>query len=222
MNTFFLGEVYDIIPTPTGIVFSYCKEKTKENIIIGYKMITFETGVMVDIAKNVYLMSKFGSNYAAASNLCANYITAKTILLPQSKVFVCSAKGDAYIVDSSGQTVWNGRFTYKDAAPSDIAVFEDSFVAAFKKYNALIKFNMNTFREELRIGGQVSPFNRPNSIFIENSSAFVASTGDKRIIKIDLKNFENEIYLRTKEPVYSYTKVKDYEFLLLKSGLYML
>ena len=72
MNTVFSGEVYEVVPTPTGIVFSYCKDKTKENIIIGYKMITFETGIMVDIAKNVYLLSKFGSNYAVSSNLCSN------------------------------------------------------------------------------------------------------------------------------------------------------
>lgn len=222
MNTVFSGEVYDVIPTPTGIVFSYCKDKTKENIIIGYKMITFETGIMVDIAKNVYLLSKFGSNYAVSSNLCSNYITAKTIVLPQGKVFVCSSKGEANIVDAAGNVIWNGMFAYKGAAPSDIAVFKDSFYAVFKKYNALIKFNMVTFREELRIGGAVSPFNRPNGLYIEDSYAFVASTGDKRVVKLNLENYESEIYVRLKEPVYYYTKVKDFEFVLLKSGLYML
>ena len=44
MKQIFSGEVFEVLPTSNGIIFSYCKEVAEENIIVAYKMISFENG----------------------------------------------------------------------------------------------------------------------------------------------------------------------------------
>jgi len=39
MERIFAGEVYDIVPQPNSIIFSYCKEKKDNCVVVGYKML---------------------------------------------------------------------------------------------------------------------------------------------------------------------------------------
>ena len=86
MKKIFSGRVFDVLPLSDGIIFSYCKDVIDENTIVSYKMISFENGHFTDVARNIYLLTKFGNNYKATAMFCGNYITAKSIVLPNSKV----------------------------------------------------------------------------------------------------------------------------------------
>ena len=55
MKEIFSGEVYEILPTTNGIIFSYCNEILDENVVVAYKMISFDNGRFTNIAKNIYL-----------------------------------------------------------------------------------------------------------------------------------------------------------------------
>lgn len=222
MKTIFKGEVYDIIPMANGFVFAYAKAKTEENVVVSYKMVSFESGVATDVARNIYLLSKFGSNYHQAVTFAENHITTFALPLQNGKVFTCTAQGNAYLLDDEGQLLWSGELKYKGKAPSSIAMHKNSLWACFKDQNALLRFNIATMREELRIGGKVSPLNAPTGIFIDGDTAVITSFGDRKLVKIDLNSYTVSDYKEFEEPIYNYVKVKSFELALLESGLYLL
>jgi len=44
MKRIFEGQVYEILPLSNGIIFSYCKEIIDQNVVVSFKMLSFETG----------------------------------------------------------------------------------------------------------------------------------------------------------------------------------
>ena len=224
MERIFAGEVYDLVPQANGLVFSHRKETVGDNewIVVNYKMISFDTGRMTDVAANIYQLSKFGSNYRAVVSLCDNYIRARALVLPSSRVLLTEMNGNATLFDSDGSPVWHGDVLYRGGAPADIAAYKNSIWASFPKANVLLRFNPATMREELRIGGINSPFNSPHDIFVDGDVAVVCSTGSNKLIQVDLRSYAVSDYMEFSEPVYSYAHIQKYEFVLLESGIYVL
>lgn len=223
MEQIFAGEVYDIIPQSNSIIFSYCRAAADNKVAVFYKMYSTESQLVDDVTGPVYLISKFGSNYPVAATLCRNYILAKSVTLPNGRVFVCSDEGDASLLDGNGNVIWSGEFKYRDQAPSGIAVYKNSLWCCFSKAGVIIRFNPSTMREELRIGGTASsPFDRPRSIFIDGETAVISNVGSRKLIRIDLNNYTVEEMHEFSEAVYSYVKIKDCELVLLESGVYKL
>ncbi len=222
MKRLFEGEIYEVVPQSNGIVFSYCKSVIDEKILVAYKMISVDTGIITDVAKNIYLLAKFGSNYRAAAMQCNNYITAKSLVLPSGKVFLCSDNGRASLVDADGTAIWTGELKYRGMAPSDMAIYKNSLWACYSDAGVLLRFNLNTMREELRIGGSRSPFEKPRSIFIDGDNAIIAGTGSSKLLNVDLSSYTVSDYKEFSEPVYGYVKIKNFEFVLMESGLYVM
>ena len=222
MERIFSGEVYDIVPQAGGLVFSHRKEAVGEWLVINYKMISFDTGRMTDVAANIYQLSKFGSNYRAVVALCSNYIKARALVLPSTRVLLSEENGAATLFDSDGVPVWQGDMLYRGNAPSDIAAYNNAIWASYPKNNVLLRFNDSTMREELRIGGSSSPFSRPFDIFVDGDSAVISNIGSNKLVKVDLNSYTVSDYKEFTEPVYSYAHIRNYEFVLMESGLYVL
>ena len=222
MKPIFEGEVYEMLPKSDGIVFSYCRGVEDNNVTVGFKMLSFENGSLVDVAKNIYLVTKFGSNYRAAVRVCENYITSKAVVLPNDKLFIVSAGGQAYIADITGDIDWSGEIGYRNCPPNDIAFYNNALWASFANENALIRFNPNTMREELKVGGKRSPFDAPKDIFIDGATAVVCNNGSNKLIKINLDSYAVEEYKQFEERPHSYLKIGKFEFVLLDSGIYLI
>ena len=222
MKQIFAGEVYEILPTPNGIIFSYCKEVLEENVVVAYKMISFDNGRFTNIAKNIYLITKFGNNYKAVINNCDNYITTKSIVLPNGKVFLLLSDGTAKLLDNDGSPIWTGSLVYRSCTPSDILLHNDALWACYADCDVLLRYNLATMREELRIGGNRSPFDKPCDMFLEGDKAMVSNSGSNNLVQIDLKNYTIFDYESFEEPVLQYVNVRENRFVLLKSGLYLI
>ncbi len=222
MERIFAGEVYDIVAQPNSIVFSYCKESKEDHVVVGYKMLSLDNNHITDVAKNIYQLSKFGSNYRSVAALCNNYVTARALVLPTTKVFLVEDDGSATLFDTDGSPIYKGDVIYRGNTPSDIAVYKNTIWACYPKANVLLRFNLTTMREELRIGGSRSPFERPNDIFVDGDYAIISSTGSNKLIKVELSNYSVEDYKEFTEPVYGYVKLQSKEFVLMESGLYVL
>lgn len=222
MKQIFEGEVYEILPLSNGIVFSYCKEATENEVTVAYKMISFDTGRINDIAKNVYLMTKYGNNYKEIIKHCDNYITTKSIVLPSGKVFLLLNGGVAKLVDSDSTIIWQGNFNYRTFSASDIVIHKNSIWATFPDCNVLLRYNLNTMREELRIGGNKSPFQQPKSMFLEGNCVTVCNKGSQKLTQVNLESYvvlDDETF---DEEVLQYLKTELYRFVILKSGLYII
>lgn len=222
MKQVFAGEVYEMLPMSDGIVFSYCRGVEDNMVTVGFKMLSFDTGALVDVAKNIYLVTKFGNNYRTAVKVCENYITSKAVVLPNDKLFLISAEGQAYLTDILGGIDWTGEIRYRDNPPSDIAFYKNSLWASFAKENALVRFNLNTMREELKIGGKRSPFSEPRDIFAQEKGTIISNAESKKLVKIDLDSYTVEDYREFEETVHSYLSVDRFEFVLLDSGIYLI
>ena len=216
----FSGKVYDMIKKPDGLIFSYLEDVIDDSILVKFKMLDAKTGVLTDIPKNVYLIAKFGSNYKPVLDLCDNFITAKSIILPSGKLFLCDKGGNCYLLDSDLSILWNGVILYNDNPPSDIALYNNCVWASFAESNVLIRFNISTMREELRIGSSHSPFSAPKALFIEGNTAIVSNAGSKSLTKVNLDTYSVEQYYEFNRPVRCYIKEGIYEFVLLNDGIY--
>lgn len=222
MKKVFAGEVYEMLPTPNGLIFSYCKENVENNVVVAYKMIAFDTNRFTDVTKNIYMITKFGSNYKSVANNCENYITAKSLVLPNGKVFLLETDGTASLIDLDGGIIWNGTLNYRSSAPSDIILHKNSLWAAYADCNVLLRYNISTMREELRIGGNKSPFNKPRDLFIKGDEVVVSNSGSNKLIKVNLNSYTVEELDQFEESVFQYVEVGNTCFVLLSSGLYVL
>ena len=220
MRQLFGGNVYDMVKKPDGLVFSYLEDVIDGEVLIKFKMIDADTGAVTDIAKNVYLLAKFGNNYRKVIKLTANYITLKAINLPSGKLFLCDKSGACYLLDSDASVLWQGAVSYRDETPSDIALYDNCVWASFSESNVLIRFNLATMREELRIGGARSPFSSPRGVYIEGNTAIVCNAKSNCLTKVNLDTYLVEEYYGFDQKVRDYKKVGLYEFVLLESGIY--
>lgn len=223
MKQIFEGEVYEILPLTNGIMFSYCKEILSEKQInVGYKMIDFDNGRLTDVAKNAFLGTKFGPKYPELIKNSDNYITDKIIHLQNNKMLIYSKNGTLKLIDADTTVLWEGTLTYKNFNASDLILYKNSIWTCFANCDALLRFNLGTMREELRIGGSRSPFSKPRSMFLADNEAYVCNLGSKSIVKVNLENYCVSEFLDFPEEVLQYIKVDIYDFVILKSGLYML
>ncbi len=220
MEKIFEGEIYEIIAQPSGLVFTYSRGSMDEGMIIGYKMLSLDTGRLTDVIKDIYQLSKFGSAYRQVANACDNYVTSRAVILPSGRVFICNALGEMKLIDTEGECVFSGELTYRGHGPSNLVLHGNTIWASFEAENVLMRCNPATMREELRIGGARSPFDRPVDIFVEGDIAYICNAGSNKIVKINLVNYELEDYKEFDEPLLGFTRVKNFDFYLLKSGLY--
>ncbi len=222
MKQVFEGKVYEILPSSNGIIFSYCKEKLEDKIVVAYKMVSFEDGRFTDIPKNVYLMTKFGTNYKTIIDHCDNYITTKSHILPNGKVLLLLKNGTAKLIDTDSTVVWQGNLNYRDTTASDIVIHKNSIWASFADCNILLRYNLSSMREELRIGGTKSPFDKPKNMFLDGDHAIVCNKGSKSLTRVNLESYVVVQEENFEEEVSQYLKTDIYRFVILSSGLYLL
>ncbi len=221
MKQLFEGQVYEILPLANGIMFSYCKEALEEQIVVGYKMINFDNGRMTDVAKNAFLGAKYGTNYQEILKKCEHYITDRIIHLQNEKMLIYSKNGTLKLLDTDTSVIWQGTLSYRNFNASDFIIYKSALWACFPECDVMLRYNLSTMREELRIGGKTSPFSKPRSLFLENDDAYVCNIGSKKIVKVNLVDYTVSEYLEFPEEVYQYLKSDIYSFVILKSGLYM-
>lgn len=223
MELLFEGKVFEILPTSSGIIFSYLnREFENGNVEVSYKMISLDSRRITDVAKNVYMITKFGNNYKSIEKYCENYIMSKSIILPGGRVFLLHEDGQAQLVDANGELIWTGLMVYKNFTPSDMILFADGLWACFEKGNFLIRYSLTNMKEELRIGGKNSPFDGPCHLVEEDNQIVVCNKNSKKILSLDTQKYSVLEYETFEEPLEQYVNLDGYRFVILESGLYVL
>ena len=222
MKKIFDGKIYEVLPKSDGIIFPYQKAVIDDGDVVWYKMLSFENSSISDVSEMAFWNIKFGTNYSIALKLCKNFVSVKSIILPNGRLFLCDENGQAYIIDNDGLINIAGELKYRDELPSGIAIHKNCIWASFYESNVLIRFNINTLRVELRIGGKSSPFNNPKGIFVDSGIAYVCNKGSQNIVKVDLESYSVEEAYAFEEGVHSFVKSGKYSFALLDTGLYLL
>ncbi len=223
MTKIFEGDVLHIIPADNRIIVAYAEERNDTQMTVAFKMLSFDDDKNTNVAKNIYQLSKFGANYRSYCIQVQNYFTCKNIIFPSEKMMVLEADGTVELLDTDASFIWAGKLLYKNSPPSAIAVFENKLWATFPQHNVLVRYNINTMREELRIGGGVSsPFSSPCDIFIKDEYAYISNTGSFQILKVNLNTYSLEVYEEFTEPVKQYLEVENRRFAVTNDGVYKL
>lgn len=223
-----MEKIYDasalcIVPLSDGLVFAYCQEIVDDQMTVAYKTVSFETGAITNVTSDFFSIAKFGTKYRSYLLQVQNPVTCKTLYLPNGNVLLCDDKGDAKIIKDDITTVWSGSFVHAGNPVSSMAVDGGALWCSYKDSGIVVKYNLRNMRDELRLGGGRNPvISSPKGIWCQDSVMRLCDCDAGKIYEIDLKNYSMKLYREFGEPVHQYAKIKQYEFVLLDSGIYLL
>ena len=215
-------KVFSLHALPDGFLYSYLIEEMEGQIKVGYKMVSFSGGKISNVTKNIYMLTKFGNAYKYFDSKIKNYLTCFALPLENGDCFVLEKDGSATLFGADGEESWKGSLLYKKTAPGGLAVSGDSLWISFSDANVLIRYDLKTLRQELRIGGEHSPFSYPTGLFPGGSKLFICSGKDNCIWKMDTSTYATEMYYPFEESVKDYQFITKYEIAVLESGIYLL
>ena len=223
MKTLFEGQVVDVILVENGLIICYVCSKEQDTVTVAYKMVTFADGKFTFVLRSLYELSKFGSNSKEFLRHIKNHITSRSLALSSGKHFILERDGEGKLIDIDGECVWTGNLSYRGNAPSGMAVSNRSLWTCYKDSSVLIRMNLLTMKEELRIGGgATSPFNNPVDLFIDGNDIYVCNSGSNSVVRVNLNTYAAETYRQFDSPVYRFIKNDGYEFAVLDTGIYLL
>ncbi len=223
MKVVFEGEIIDVISVEKGLVIAYVLDKDEQQITVAYKMVTFENGKIINVQKSMYELSKFGANYRKISQFVKNHLSCKAVMLPNGKIFILENDGSAKLLDADAQEIWTGSLEYRGETPSGIAINTRSVWSCFKERSVLMRMNLISMREELRIGGgEASPFDGPIDMFADGDNIYVCNKNSNNVMRVDTNSFVTEEYKKFNHPVRQFIKNGVYEFAVLDTGVYLL
>ena len=225
MKQLFSEQIFDIIEVDYGFIVVYKRAEVDDKIVVSYKSVSLDDGVVTQRTRTDYEFFKYGDNYAKLSFTSGNFVNNNCVKLANGNYFAVSINGEAKIIDSEGNTEWEGTIKYKNSGPSSIACYEHTLWASFAEQNALIRFNLRTMREELRIGGSVdSAFSAPKGMWVDEPAGklIVCNATGKNILEVNMKTYTVVERAVFEQAVHKYLRIGEKEFVILESGLYML
>lgn len=225
MKKLFSDDIYDILDFDGGFIVVYRRNEVEDKIVVSYKSVRLDDGTVSSRTRADYEFIKFGEVYPKVGLQSSEFITCSCAKLDGGGVFIVTKEGDAKIVDRDGFTEWQGTIRYKDCGPSAVAHEGHTLWASFPDRNALIRFNLRTMREELRIGGSNdSSFSGPKGLWINEPEGqlVVCNSKARNILEVNMKTYTVRERASFDEPVHRYIRVDGREFAVLDSGLYLL
>lgn len=222
-----MQKIYDqtamnILPVPNGFIIAACREALEKKMVVMYKLVSFEESNISPVTKSVYMYAKFGEDYKSYEMQLNQPFYWRTHTLPGGRIFAVHPNGEVRVFDKQACTEWQGTMKYKDSGPADIAVDGNSIWASFPDNNAIIRFNLRTMREELRIGGSNSAFASPEGLWINGESLMVCNSASHKLWQVNLKSYTVHEYASFDVPIHQYMKFGPYEIVRLDSGVYKL
>lgn len=214
--------VFSLHPLPDGFLYSHLIKQGEGKVKVGFKMASFEKGVVTKVTKSIFMLSKFGANYKFFADKLKNYITCHAFPFDDGRTLVIDTDGLGVVYGEDGQELWSESFVYYDAAPSCSAVSGTTLWLCYKELSTIIKYDLKMLRQELRIGGANAPFKKPCGLFPAGTKLFVCSEENKSILKLDCITYHTENYFELDEVINDYKFINKSEIVVTKSGIYML
>ncbi|MGN1080913.1 MAG: hypothetical protein ACI4QV_02365, partial [Acutalibacteraceae bacterium] len=151
------------------------------------------------------------------------YINTHILNLPLRKQLVIYPDGKAEIYDNFSTVQGVCDFNFNDEAPSYAVSAPDCIWMSYSKNACVIKYSIENFSREFRIGGKESGnFGCPEGIYADGGHLLVCDSEKQKILRVDLKEFDISDYYVFDEPVRGFFKYKTDDIAFLDSGAYIL
>lgn len=225
MKKLFADDIYDILEYYGGFIFVYRRTEVQDKVVVSYKSVRLDSGAVAQRTRQDYNYIKFGDVDPTHGMLPSEAITCSTVKLENGSVLIVNRNGNAKILSLNGDLEWQGIIKYKDCGPASIAQYGYTLWASFPEHNALIRFNLRTMREELRIGGsRDSSFAGPEGLWVNEDEGLLMVCNSKanNILEVNMKTYAVRERASFQEPVHRYMRIDKKELVVLNSGLYLL
>lgn len=223
MQKLFNADLLDIIPAERGFVYA-CKEILPD----GEEAAAFYNyNQEIDIFEKVpvlsYINAKFGENSADIARRLGDFISCTYVGLTNSTKAVSYPDGELKIIDSIGTVISESKVEYFDNPAVSPAVHGTDLWFVVPDSNAIINYSPKHNRIEFRIGSpKEKAFCHPINISVHDNKLFICNAYSYKIKTIGLENYDVSDYCVFNEPVFKYFRVKDTEYVVLRSGVYSL
>lgn len=152
-----------------------------------------------------------------------DHISCDTARLYNGGLFLIYSSGETGLYDDEGALVRTGVIRYRNAPARD-AVADDKYIwSVVPEQNLILKYSATQNHVLMRIGGPSSDaFSSPCSITADDDHLYVCNPGSNKINRVDLTDYSVTDFKRFDEPVYQYIVSEGREFVVLRSGVYLL
>lgn len=226
MKQIFGKGALSIAPCNRGFVFAEVHktvENDKEKNVIAFNQHSFDTGITNPITKSAYLNNIFLNHSDFLKEKIGDYINIITVFTPNFGVITLSPNGIARVYDYNCRFKWKGSLKYKGYAPADAVIHGDSLWCSYPDSNTLIRYNVNSMRQEFKISSGVGDdLVEPYGLFISEESLIITSQTKGLVQKMSLEDYKLETIYNLDEPVKKYVKADSNEIILTESGIYRL
>ena len=216
--------IIDIVPFTYGFV--YAKKETDENgnVRAAFYCFNAQTQKVEAVRRSGYLHTKFGENFEKISQIVGNFIFCDCATLPTTgETVALFPESKMYFIDNDGSLIWDEELCYRESPVKGLAADDDCVWCVVPEKNAIVRFSPGAKKVYIRIGGNESTtFDDPVGVSKVGNALFVCCGNSKKIRKIDLQTYSIKDYRMFDEAVYKYFRVLGKEYVLLKSGFYML
>ncbi len=223
LNKIYDENVEEIVAVPDGVVLVIHEDDRDGMAVLAYKFYSFRSKKLYPVTRDVYLRGKFGENYAALAEKMPDYVNYRVTALEDGRLVCVHPEKDAAVFSAEGEELWRGKIHYKDFCPSDAQAIGRTLWVSFPDGDTILRFNLRTMREELRIGSKRDgAFSRPCGLAEANGKLIVCNTVSKCIETVDPESYVVERFATFDEPVYQYVRSGNDSVVLLGSGVYIL
>lgn len=223
MQKVFNADLFDIFPTNEGFVYA-CKELIDgENNTAGFFNYNMHADLFERISIKEYIAAKYGEQGFSLARALGDFMTCSLRSISTVSNIASYADGTIKVFDNDGFINDTRRVKYLDYPACSPEPDGRDLWMTVPEANAIINYSMKYNRIEFRIGGiNEGAFSHPSSLSMYDDRLYVCNANAFNIKTVDLTTYNvNDFYVFT-EPVFRYFRVKDTEFVQLRTGIYKL
>lgn len=215
--------VLDLISFQQGVLFVIKEPSTDGLPKISYYSFDAKTHSIATVTKSAYLLTKFGQGFNNITTAIDDCISCEAQRISDGRIMITYTNGEIGIFSDNGELLHSDVLKYNDCPVRGLAYDGEHSWFAVPSENAIVRYNSEKCRIDMRIGGKGSKtFNNPCSVSVYDTSLFVSCMNSKSVIEMSLHDFTIINTHVFDEPIAEYIKTAGGEFAVLQSGIYLL
>lgn len=223
MRKVFNADILDIFPIDTGFIYA-CKEILDDgNEVAGFFKYSRAEDRFERISVRSYIIFKYSEDgFGLAKNLI-DFITPSVRSISSVQNIAAYNDGTIKLFDPYGIITETRTVKYQGAiACSPEPVGRDLWMVV-PDANAVVNYSIKYDRIEFRIGSkEEKTFSHPVSLSYYDDCLYICNASSYKIKTVSLDDYKVADKHIFNEPVYKYFRVKNEEYVHLKSGVHRL
>lgn len=215
--------ILDIVPFTYGFVYAKKEVDESGNARAAFYCYNAQSKKVEAVRRTGYLHTKFGDNFEKIVQSVPNFIFCDAVQLRNGQSVILSSESKMHVFDKDGNTEWAENLCYRDSLVRGLAADDDCIWFVVPEKNSIVRFSATAQKVYTRIGGnETTTFDDPVGVTKSGPFLYISCGKSKKIRKIDMQTYSIKDYRVFEEPVLKFFRILGKEYVLLKSGFYML